>query len=110
MYDKKIAYVHYIKNDGLMGNAGHVKVMLRGNGMSIEVYIRDMQILPNGYYRIKSIDENLLEDKIHIEKGQAVYKKRINVDKCEKGQVPAGIKIEINANEYLEAVWQAEEK
>lgn len=110
MYDKKIAYVHYIKNDGLMGNAGHVKVMLRGNGMSIEVYIRDMQILPNGYYRIKSIDENLLEDKIHIEKGQAVYKKRINVDKCEKGQVPAGIKIEINENEYLEAVWQAEEK
>ncbi len=107
MYDKKIAYLHYIKNNELMGNAGHAKVMYRGNGMSVEVYVRDMQMLSSGYYFVKGLGENSFEDKIHIERGQAVYKKRFDVDKSKENQSPYGIKIEIGENEYLEAVWQA---
>lgn len=108
MYDKKIAYVHYMKNGKLLGNAGHVKVMFRGNTMSLEIYVRDMQILPSGYYRMESLGEKAFDDTIHIEKGQAVYKKRLNVDKNEKGQAFVGIKVEIGEEEYLEAVWEAD--
>lgn len=110
MYDKKIAYLHYIKNNGLMGNAGHAKVMYRGSSMSLEIYVRDMQMLLNGYYLVKGLGESEFEDKIHIERGQAVYKKRLDVDKTLKKQVPCGIRIEIRENEYLEAVWQAEKE
>lgn len=107
MYDKKIAYLHYIKNNGLMGNAGHAKVMYRGSSVSVEVYVRDMQMVLNGYYALKGLGEDEFEDKIHIERGQAVYKKRFDVDKDGKSCVPYGIRIEISENEYLEAVWQA---
>lgn len=108
MYDKKIAYLHYIKNNGLMGNAGHAKIMYRGSSMSIEIFVRDMQMLPGGYYSLKGLGECKFEDKIHIERGQAVYKKRLDVDKTCKNKMPYGIRIEIDEKEYLEAVWQTE--
>ena len=107
MYDKKIAYLHYIKNNGLIGNAGHAKVMYRGNSVSIEIYVRDMQMLISGYYSLKGLGESEFEDKIHIERGQAVYKKRLDVDKMKEKQVPYGIRINIGETEYLEAIWQA---
>ena len=108
MYDKKIAYLHYIKDNGLMGNAGHAKVMYRGSSMSLEIYVRDMQKLLSGYYSVMGLGESEFEDKIHIERGQAVYKKRLDVDKTLKNQIPCGIRIDISENEYLEAVWQTE--
>lgn len=110
MYDKKIAYLHYIKDNGLMGNAGHAKVMYRGGSLSLEIYVRDMQKLLSGYYSVKGLGESEFEDKIHIERGQAVYKKRLDVDKMLKNQIPCGIRIDIGENEYLEAVWQAEKR
>lgn len=110
MYDKKIAYLHYIKNNGLIGNAGHAKVMYRGNSISIEIFVRDMQMLPGGFYSIKGLGECKFEDKIHIERGQAVYKKRLDVDKSRENQLPYGIKIDIGESEYLEAIWQTENR
>ncbi len=108
MYDKKIAYLHYIKDNGLMGNAGHAKLMQRGSSMSLEIYVRDMQKLVSGYYSFKGLGECEFEDKIHIERGQAVYKKRLDVDKMLKNRIPCGIRIDIGENEYLEAIWQSE--
>ncbi len=106
MYDKKIAYLHYMKNNELMGNAGHVKIMLRGGSMSMEIFVRDMQQLPGGYYPLKALGESSFADKIHMERGQAVYKRRLDVDKSGKEELPYGIRIEINDKEYLEAIWQ----
>lgn len=110
MYDKKVAYLHYMKNGNLMGNAGHVKVTFRGSGMTMELFVRDMQLLPGGYYSIKGLGECSYEDKVHIEKGQAVYKKRLDADKCGKDELPFGIRIEIGKEEYIEAIWRAENK
>lgn len=107
MYDKKIAYLHYIKKGALMGNAGHAKITFRGNGMTMEIFVRDMHLLPSGYYWLKGLGESALEDKVHIEKGQAVYKKRLEADKNGKEKFPYGIRIEIGNEEYIEAVWSA---
>ncbi len=110
MYDKKVAYLHYMKNGNLMGNAGHVKVTFRGSGMTMELFVRDMQLLPSGYYSIQGLGECSYEDKVHIEKGQAVYKKRLDADKCGKDELPYGIRIDIGKEEYIEAIWRAGNK
>lgn len=110
MYDKKIAYLHYMKNGGLMGNAGHVKIMLRGSTMSMEIYVRDMQMLPGGYYQLEGLGESTFADKVHMERGHAVYKKRLEADKSGQEPFPHGVRIEIGENEYLEAVWQSGKK
>lgn len=110
MYDKKIAYLHYMKNGGLLGNAGHVKIMFRGNAMSMEIYVRDMQMLPGGYYQVEGLGESKFTDKIHMERGHAVYKKRLEADKSGQEPFPYGVRIGIGENEYLEAVWQSGKK
>lgn len=110
MYDKKIAYLHYIKNGELIRNAGHVKIMFKGNSICFEVYTKDTNIDWNGAYDMISLGKNLFKDKIHIERGQAEYKKRFNVDKKDKTEFPYGLKIIIGEEEYLEAVWDAGEK
>lgn len=110
MYDKKIAYLHYIRNGELIANAGHVKITFRGKSMCMEIYVRDMRGIVSGYYYIKSLDDDSFEDKIHIEDGQAVYKKRFDVDKDEKFAPFHGLKIEISKGEYLEAVWDKGEE
>lgn len=107
MYDKKIAYLHYIKGGELLGNAGHVKVTQRGNNVSIEVYVREAYGILNGCYYIQNLGGNPFENKINIEEGQAVYKKKIEVNKNDKEALPYGIKIAIGRDEYLEAVWRA---
>lgn len=110
MYDKKIAYLHYIKNGELIGNAGHIKVTQRGNITNIEVYVREAYGILNGCYYIQNLGGNPFEHKINIEGGQAVYKKRIEAGKNEKGTPPYGLKIEIEKDEYLEAVWRTKEE
>ena len=110
MYDKKIAYLHYIKNGELVGNAGHVKVTRRGNNFNIEVYVREAYGILNGCYYIENLGGNPFENKINIEEGQAVYKKRIEINKNNDEALPYGLKIETGKEEYLEAVWRAREK
>lgn len=110
MYDKKIAYLHYIKNGELVGNAGHVKVTQRGNNFNIEVYVREVYGILNGCYYIENLGGNPFENKINIEEGQAVYKKRIEINKNDEEALPYGLKIETGKEEYLEAVWRAREK
>ena len=66
MYDKKIAYLHYIKNGELIGNAGHVKVTQRGNNVNIEVYVREAYGILNGCYYIENLGGNPFENKINI--------------------------------------------
>lgn len=110
MYDKKIAYLHYIKNGELVGNAGHVKVTRRGNNFNIEVYVREAYGILNGCYYIENLGGNPFENKINIEEGQAVYKKRIEINKNDEEALPYGLKIETGKEEYLEAVWRAREK
>lgn len=107
MYDKKIAYLHYIKGGELLGNAGHVKVTQRGSSVSIEVYVREAYGILNGCYYIQNLGGNPFEYKINIEDGQAVYKKKIEINKNDKEVLPYGIKIAIGREEYLEAVWRA---
>jgi len=108
MYDKKIAYLHYIKNGELVGNAGHVKVTWRGNNLNIEVYIREAYGILNGCYYIENLGGNPFKNKINIEEGQAVYKKRIEMNKNNTEGLPYGLKIEIGKEEHLEAVWSKE--
>ncbi len=113
MYDKKIAYLHYIKYGELIGNAGHVKVTQRGNTVSIEVYVREAYGILNGCYYIQNLGGNPFEHKINIEGGQAVFKKRITTGtghNNEREPLPYGLKIEIGKDEYLEAVWRAKEE
>lgn len=131
MYDKKIAYLHYIKNGELIGNAGHVKVTQRGNMVNIEVYVREAYGILNGCYYIQNLGGSPFEHKINIEGGQAVFKKRIETGKAErkavsaidpespdtdmghkneKESLPYGLKIEIEKGEYLEAVWRTKEE
>lgn len=110
MYDKKIAYLHYIKNRELLGNAGHVKVTQRGNSVNIEVYVREAYGILNGCYYIQNLGGNPFENKINIEEGQAVYKKKIEVNRNDGETLPYGLKIEIGKDEYLEAVWRARNK
>ncbi len=107
MYDKKIAYLHYIKNGELIGNAGHVKVTQRGNNVNIEVYVREAYGILNGCYYIENLGGNPFENKINIESGQAVFKKRIEINKNDREAIPYGLKIEIGKEEYLEAIWRA---
>ncbi len=109
MYDKKIAYLHYVENGEMKKNVGHVKLTCREKNKTMELFLRNMSECSSGEYPIHSLSEGGKVDTLSIQRGQASFKKTWNVD-SEFDVFPViGIRIVVSETAYVEAVWGAQE-
>ncbi|MBE5852694.1 MAG: hypothetical protein E7299_07075 [Lachnospiraceae bacterium] len=120
-YDKKIRYLNYYENDIRMQNAGYVKFEVRDYECHMMIFVKGPRLLGNGEARIWFLtktardcdkDKRLLGT-IAIRLGQGRRMLRLNAeDMGETGlsyRQIAGIRIELQRQQYLESSWEIEE-
>lgn len=119
-YDKKIRYLNYYENGIRLQNAGYVKFEVRDYVCQMLIYIKGPRLMGSGEARIWFLtktreykdDNKKLLGTIMIRSGQGRQMLRLNAeDMGETGLVYrqiAGIRIELQRQQYLECNWESE--
>ena len=121
-YDKKVRYLNYYENGIRMQNAGYVKFEVRDYECQMLIFVKGPRLLGNGEARIWCLTKTVSDccrDKrllgtIVIRSGQGRKAMRLNAEDMGETGISyrqiAGIRIELQRQQYLECAWEPEEQ
>lgn len=108
-YDKRVAYLYYIKGSERIRTVGYARLIIRGSSFNWEIRINELREAESGSYEIQ-IPGCPSGTRITLSHGQADYKKKQVLDTAQAQEaLNGGIKIILSQDSFLEAEWTQEQ-